>query len=133
MAYLSGKDGTLYIGTEVCQIRNWDINIDVNVDSFASNCTNGWSDCAVGVRSATGSFEFVMTSTTTSVPLIEGDVAAVQFHIDDSGSNYWSGSIVINSNALATDIQTGNAVVITYNWMNSGAITRNGNLVASGS
>jgi hypothetical protein len=132
--YLSGKDGTVYLsGAEVAHMRNFNVDASVNIDAFNTNSTSGWNARVPGVKDATGTFEWVLPVGFTSTPLDVGDCVAGQFHVDGTGSNYWSGRIVIESEGVPVDVTAGGAIVFSYGWGSDGALTKNGGLVKSGS
>ena len=64
-------------------------------------------------------------------PIILGGSYAAKLHIGDSGSNYYSGTIIITGmGELTIDIDEGKEVAQEYNFMFNGAVVSNGNVPA---
>ena len=58
MALLSGKNGTLYIGSsEITPVSNWKLRITGSHRAYVANDTDGWKQRAAGAKDCRGSFE----------------------------------------------------------------------------
>jgi hypothetical protein len=130
---ISGKSGVVKTGgtpTALVDIAMWSIEVKAQENVHATNSTGGWKTRSIGVKNATGKIK-AMQNDDAAVGLVVGNTYAAQFHIDGSGSNYYSGSIVITGfDGYEVDMNDGKEVAATFSWGCNGAITANGDVPA---
>jgi len=135
MAHLSGSSGSVQYGgadTDLANVSQWSIAPAITSAQRATSSTGGWKGTVVGTRSAGGKITVIQQDGQSNPdPIILGGSYAAKLHIDDSGSNYYSGTIVITGmGELTVDIDEGGEVSQEYNYMFNGAVTSNGNVPA---
>jgi hypothetical protein len=73
----------------------------------------------------------VNAQSSSGPPLAVGTEYDVQLHVDDSGDNFWSGTVVITAmNDYTVDIENQALVAYGYTFKTQGALTPNGTLAA---
>jgi hypothetical protein len=126
MAVLSGKNGTLFLGTsEITPVSNWKFVTTSHNPDYAANDTGGWKKRAAGVRDASGSFEIKATDQNTC-PVEEGDTPALNLHIDNSGDNYYEVPAIVDKITVDVDINKGEIVAYVVEFSGNGAVVRHG-------
>ncbi|MGA2619839.1 MAG: hypothetical protein ABSF26_19675 [Thermoguttaceae bacterium] len=126
MAVLSGKDGTLYLGTsEITPVSDWKLVATSNNPDYAANDTGGWKKRAAGVRDASGSFEIKATDT-QQCPIEEGQTATLNLHLDASGDNYYEVPAIIDKISVEVDINKGQIIAYVLDFSGNGAVVRHG-------
>lgn len=126
MSVLSGKNGTLFLGSsEVTPVTNWRLAATSNNPDYAANDTGGWKRRAAGVRDASGSFE-VKATDAQHCPVEEGDAATLKLHIDASGNNYYEVPAIVDKISVDVDINQGEIVAYLVDFSGNGAIVRHG-------
>lgn len=127
--HLSGKNGTvLKGGVAVAELSMWDMEVEVPINSRGTNSSAGWKKKSTGVKSAKGKLKFAVVDAAQE-EIVPGETYAMEFHIDDSGSNYYSCNAVIgNMSGLEVDMDEGKDVSTEYAWEADGAVTANGNV-----
>jgi len=126
MAVLSGKNGTLYLGTsEVTPVSNWRLVSTSTNPDYAANDTGGWKKRAAGVRDAAGSFEVKVTDN-QNCPVEEGDMPTLKLHLDQTGNNYYEVPAVIDKISVDVDINRGEIVAYAIDFSGNGPIVRHG-------
>jgi len=76
MAAISGKSGTISIGSGIC-VKEWSVDITTDRLDSTTTCSNGKREYIAGLRTATGSvtaYEFVPKSGATAVSFANGSV-----------------------------------------------------------
>lgn len=130
---ISGKSGTVKVGatpTALVDIAMWSMECKVVESAHASNSTSGWKTRCAGVKDATGKLK-AWQNDGAAVALVVGNTYAAQFHIDGSGANYYSGSILITGfDGYEVDMNDGKEVAANYSWGANGALTANGTVPA---
>jgi len=126
MARYKGKNGALQIGaTDVAEMESFDIEMSVNeIDANVMNGA-GWSDVCAGLKSASGSVSALTDPADPGQALfVEGDIVAATFYPtgNTTGLLTLAGNIMITSVGYTTAV--GDLVKTTYNFRNSGEITR---------
>jgi hypothetical protein len=128
MAVLSGKSGTLYLGTdEVTPVANWKLALTSHNPAYAANDTGGWQQRVAGVCDSSGSFA-VLVDPSGHCPLSEGDAVTLELHVDSSGDNYYSVPAIINAIQVDVDISAGSIVAYAVAFSGNGTVTPNGAL-----
>lgn len=126
MAVLSGKNGTLYLGTnEVSPVSNWKLVATSDNPEYAANDTGGWKKRAAGLRDASGSFE-IKAADSQHCPVEEGDAAALKLHVDATGNNYYEVPAIIDKVSVDVDINKGAIVAYVIDFSGNGAMVRHG-------
>lgn len=126
MSVLSGKDGTLYLGTEeVTPVTNWRLEKTSANKPYAANDTGGAKKRVPGVRDSAGSFE-IKAADSANVPVDEGDAVTLKLHVDGSGANYYEVPAVIDRLRVDVDINEGEIVAYVIDFSGNGAITAHG-------
>jgi hypothetical protein len=133
---ISGKHGTAKkaaVGgtvAEFYEVTGWKIDPKVDAPKHVSNLTDGVKVPISGAFEWGGSID-VMPQDPGAVPMFAGLFYDVQLHVDDSGANYYSGTILIVGAPLDCDIQ-GKEVSISYTFEGASALTPNGILSSGG-
>jgi hypothetical protein len=108
----------------------WNISPKVTSNANASSSTSGWKTRSAGVKDATGKIRIYQTDS-GAPQLVIGTAYDVELHIDASGSNYYSGSILVESfDGYEVDLNEGKEVYADYTWGANGAITATGDVPA---
>lgn len=125
---ISGKNGTLQASAaEVANMAEWSLEAKAATNSHATNSTAGWKTRSSGVKDATGKVKIMLTDGTAPT-LVLGQSYPVEFHLDETGSNFYSGSIMIESlGGLVIDTNDGKEVAVEYAWGANGPLLANGN------
>lgn len=132
MAFISGKDGTLFVDdVEVLPITNWTIECTCAGKSYTANDTSGFKRRVVGVRDSRGSFELKL-DTERNMPVCEGDNVTLELHIDDSNNNFYSLAAIVQKINLDVDIDTGTVVACIVTFFGNGPVTAPAGLGSSG-
>ena len=126
MSVLSGKDGTLYLGTEeVTPVTNWRLEKTSANKPYAANDTGGARGRVPGVKDCTGRLE-VKATDSGKVPVAEGDAVALALYADGSGENYYELSAVVDSVRVEVNVSEGRPVAYGIRFSASGPITPHG-------
>jgi hypothetical protein len=126
MAVLSGKNGTLFLGsTEITPVVNWKLVTSSNNPDYAANDTGGWKKRVAGVRDASGSLE-IKASDDRNCPVEEGDTPTLALHLDDSGDNYYEVPSIVDKISVDVDINRGEIVAYVVEFSGNGPIVRYG-------
>jgi hypothetical protein len=126
MSVLSGKNGTLFLGsTEITPVVNWKLVITSNNPDYTANDTGGWKQRVAGVRDASGSMEIKATDDQTC-PVEEGDTPTLALHVDNSGNNYYQVPAIIDKISVDVDINRGEIVAYVVEFSGNGAVVRHG-------
>ena len=126
MAVLSGKDGTLYLGSsEVTPVSNWKLVAISNNPDYAANDTGGSKKRAAGVRDSSGSFE-MKADGTGNCPVEEGDAVDLNLHVDGTDQNFFEVPAIIDKISVNVDINKGEIVAYIVDFSGNGAIVRHG-------
>jgi hypothetical protein len=123
MPIISGKAGTVKIGeTAVADVAEWTIEASVVENSHATNSTAGWKTRSAGVKDASGSIK-IFLSDGTPTQLIIGEKYTIEFHVDGTGSNKYTGSVMITSlGGVTVDMDEGTEIAAEYSWGANGAL-----------
>lgn len=127
---ISGKAGTIVISaTDVPNIAKWSLTAKANINAHATNSTAGWKTRSAGTKDATGKIQVMQTDSATPTVFIPGTVHTVELHTDDSGTNYYSGDIMIGElSGVDVDINDGKEIGPEHSWGAVGALLANGNV-----
>lgn len=114
---LSGKNGTAKVsGTELCvDVTGWNFEPTANAPKYASNRTSGHKVAVDAVHDFSG-------SVTTKVhkngfmPFQIGSVVDLELHVDDSGINYVSATVLVTSHPIPCDINDGEPIEVQYSF-----------------
>ncbi len=112
---------------QVNEVTRWKINPKIDAPKHCSNLTQGMKVPIVGAFEWSGTID-VMPQAGSPFPFQDGDFVDVQLHVDNTGNNYFSGTVLITSAPLDCDINGGKEVSIGYSYEGASALTRNGNL-----
>ena len=128
-AHLSGTNGTAKNGvTAVAELTKWTLEVEVPINSRGSNSSAGWKKKSTGVKNAKGKLQFAVVAGAQE-ELVPGETYDLEFHVDDVGTNYYSGSCVIgNMSGLEVDMDEGKDISTEFVWECDGALTANGNV-----
>ncbi|MBC7350852.1 MAG: hypothetical protein H5U08_00690 [Thermogutta sp.] len=102
MAVLSGKNGTVTIGTNQIEILRWTLDIEAEVSKYGSG---GWKKAVAGVIDVKGSFEAVDSAnipdagTEVSLTLTQG-----------TGGKTYSGSAIVKKVSVTVVPDTGEII-----------------------
>jgi hypothetical protein len=121
---LSGKNGSLYFtgGVEITPVSNWRLNWDPNVHPYGANDTQGWQSAISGMHRSSGSFD-VYVSVECNRPCSPGDILTAQFHVDDTGNNYFQLEVMIGPMDVNCEIgEDGAEVVYSFEWTGRSAV-----------
>ncbi len=94
MTVVTGVGATFKQGggpTVVSHTAEWTIDVKVNENPHATNSTSGWKQRTVGTKDWTGTVKVYVDDGGAS-PMALGTSYAMEFHIDNGGSNYYSGT-----------------------------------------
>ena len=113
---LSGKDGTVTLGTVDVPVTKWDLTVDAEVSKFG---VGGFKNAIGGVVDVKGSFECVdmPTGTTPGTP-----IASISLKESATGNTY-SGKAVIKSKKVTVVPDTGEVIKYTIEFEGDGAWT----------
>ncbi len=115
--------------TVIDHTAKWNIAISIENAKYATNSTAGWKETEVGAK------EFTVTVTILlhaggQQPLQMGTSYAFEAHIDDGGSDYYSGTAkVVSYGDLEVDPMTGDPLQQEVTMEGHGALTANGTVV----
>lgn len=126
---LSGSVATVKYGgtpSEVLHATGWTLSATVKNRSFATNSSSGWDLTVAGTKTYTSTITVALHDGEAS-PLGLGESVAIQYHIDDTGSNYYSGTgRVIGLGDIEANIDEGTDMLHTYQIACNGVLTANG-------
>ena len=109
-------------------MTKWTLEVEVPINSRGSNSSAGWKKKSTGVKNAKGKLQFAVVAGSQE-ELVPGETYALEFHVDSSGSNYYSGSCVIgNMSGLEVDMDEGKDVSTEFVWECDGALSAVGNV-----
>ncbi len=124
-ASLAGGGGN----TQVNEVTGWKVEPKIDAPKHASNLTFGMKVPIVGTFEWGGTID-VMPQAGSLFPFQDGDFVDVQLHIDNTGNNYYSGTVLITDAPLDCDINGGKEISISYKFEGATALVRNGTLAA---
>lgn len=131
MAVLSGKNGTLYVGSkQITPVLHWKLEITGNHRDYVANDTGGWRKRAAGAKDCRGSFQVSVTEN-GNCPVEEAQPATLKLHVDDTGNNYYDVEVIIGRIGVETSISDGKAVVLGIEFSGHGSVTPHGVLATS--
>jgi hypothetical protein len=114
---------------QVNEVTGWKINPKIDAPKHCSNLTAGMKVPIVGAFEWSGTID-VMPQAGVAFPFQDGDFVDVQLHVDNTGDNYFSGTVLITSAPLDCDINGGKEVSIGYTYEGASPLQRNGTLAA---
>ena len=131
MAVLSGKNGTLYVGSnEVAPVSNWKLAVTASQRDYTANDTGGWKKRVAGAKDCSGSFEVKVTEG-GNCPVESGDAVTLKLHVDASGGNYYQVEALIGRVRVETNIKHGDVVAHRIDFSGNGGVTPYG-ILATG-
>lgn len=100
MAAFGACGSTVFTGStpaELVGAKSWEFTESVKTSEYADNSTGCGTADTVGPVTQQGKIVYNLQSGSDKgkLPLRAGQYEDVQLHIDDTGSNYWEGSILI--------------------------------------
>jgi len=116
MAALSGKDGTVSLGSSIDDATGWSISSTSNNPSYASSSTSGVKQRVAGVKDCTGSFSAKGTCGVSA-----GSTAALSLTYD--GTTTISLNVIVDAVNVEVDMDDGDVVGYTVDWSGNGAVT----------
>lgn len=130
----AGTFGKILKGAVIAAyIRKWNIDETNNVVRYSSSRDPGHMRAVPGTSGWTGSLDYELNATgsTPDLPQLQRGMVidAVEFHVDDSGSNALTGDLVIENHNIITDIETDAVVGGTITFVGDGALGRTGALL----
>lgn len=127
--HLSGKNGTAKKGaTAVAELAMWNMDVEVPINARGTNSSGGWKKTSSGTKHAKGKLKFAVVDGAQE-EIVPGEQYDMEFHMDDSGSNYYSGNVTIgNLSGLEVDMDEGKDISSEFTWEANGALTANGNV-----
>ncbi len=132
MAILSGKNGTLYIGSnEITPLSDWKLTLLGNHRDYIANDTGGWKKRAAGAKDSRGSFR-VKAAEGGNAPVAEGDSVTLKLHVDGTGANYYQLDALVGQIDVETNISDGKEVALRIEFSGNGAVTPYGVLATGG-
>lgn len=133
MAVIKGFGGKVMVGAvEVGGVRNWEIEVAAeDLDATAMNQAGadfGWRKIVPGLRSWTGTIEFLWDSANSGQAAIRNAILnatelQLQLYVDAAGNEYYSGNAFVttlNTSTPVDDLVSGTAEI-----SGNGAITFN--------
>lgn len=128
---LSGKDGTVRReGAELLRVADWRIEKTSANKSYVANDTGGVRRRMPGVKDCSGRMEIKAISEGPA-PLAEGEILAMELHVDASGENYYSLSAIVDAVRLEVDISQGTPVAYVVTFSGNGPLEPHGILSTS--
>ncbi len=112
---------------QVNEVTRWKINPKIDAPKHCSNLTQGMKVPIVGAFAWSGTID-VMLQAGQPAPFQDGDFVDVQLHVDNTGDNYFSGTVLITGAPLDLDINGGKEVSVAYAFEGASALVRNGTL-----
>ena len=107
--------------------ESWELTPEAVEEEYFSNETGKFPATAIGGYRWTGSVVQTFQSTAVTPALKIGASGAWKFHVDDTGSNYYSGTARILSYGAVTAVRGGGRVQRTVNIRTEGSdLTENG-------
>lgn len=126
---LSGSNATVkYGGTPgaVLHATRWQLTPTIKNKSFATNSSSGWDLTVVGTKTYTAEVTVALHDGEAS-PLALGESVAVQYHIDETGNNYYSGTArVISLGSIEANMDEGTEMLHTYSLACNGVLSATG-------
>ena len=120
MAAVTGKDGSITIGSETLEVINFSVDIETAVATFASSATAGWTKNTVGPMSWTATAECHAPAGDRVVSVVQTNAACV-FTLSTGNSLTGTGTVV--KEGIKVDIESGEPVSVTLEITGNGAIT----------
>lgn len=139
MAAFNGCSGTVFTGEspeEFLGVKKWAFSKTAKNSDYADNTTGCATKTNVGATTTAGTIDFNLQDGVNKgkPPLEVKSEYEVEFHIDDTGDNYYSGTIIIlELNDYAVDIENQELVSSSYSWKSQGDLLGNGTLASAGS
>ena len=109
-------------GTVLYEVTGWDFDPKSAIPKHASNYTAGFKSGVAGTRDSSGKIEVVIPSNASGM-LQDGDSVVLALHADASGSNYFLVPALIEGAPVAVNVDSGDAVKVTFNFQGDGAWT----------
>lgn len=126
---LSATNATVKYGatpSAVLHATAWSIAITIKNRSFATNSSSGWDLNVGGTKTYTSTITVALHDGEAS-PLAIGESVAIEYHIDNTGSNYYSGTgRVIGIGDIEANIDEGTDMLHTYQLACNGVLSANG-------
>lgn len=91
----------------MAEITGWRLTKTANNPAWASSSTAGWKDRVVGVKDASGSFDYKFDAT-NFVPIEEGDDLQLKLYVN--ASKFYTVNAVIDSVSIEVDMNDGEVV-----------------------
>jgi len=131
MAAISGKGGTVYVGSvPVLRVSGWGLDIDSNmleVTSF-STATTTWREFAAGLNGASGSLSAFWDAGggSTAQRDMQGNIltpaaATIVLEVDQTAGGKYSGSAFISRQAVGVDVD--GTADMSWDLQYTGAVT----------
>lgn len=128
---LSGKDATFKKDSTALTVEclGWSIDAQGGESRYASDKTSGHRVTWPTINDYNATVRIKVPATGT-VPFNRGTTMAAQFHIDDTGSNYLAGNVVVLQEPLTVDIGGDETLELEYSIGPRGPLTHYGVLWA---
>lgn len=109
-------------------VRNWKMDIEVAESEYATNESGGWTETAIGVKKANGTFEYLYHDGAADEWTL-GAIVDVEFHADGGGADHISGNIrLLGKGDIIFDAESGEPVGVTMKWRNHGVLVATGTI-----
>lgn len=119
-AAFSGKNGKVTFGsTDIVDTLSWKLDVESELQEYASNATGGWKAQVAGNSKWSGSFK--MASQGGAPPITAGTSYTV--HLYEDATHQWTGTAFIEKIAPDVDVEGGKIVEYDVTFKGSGSLT----------
>lgn len=123
MAFMTGNDGSCNFNSVEIPIRQWEFTEEATEKEVTNSTTAANAREYLADRAgASGSFEAYVVDTTATITI---GTEATLFLVSKQGTadKHWTGTAVILSKNVITQVAGGDAVLVRYGFRFSGAIS----------
>jgi len=131
--FFTGDEATLYLdGGETCGISGWELTLKGNLKKKGTNCSR-YPYRIAGRPDVEGNFTLNLKKGET-IPVQHGARYRAQFHLDDTGGNYFECYIAIDEIPIPAEIDEGGEFECQVTWgIDGGELERIGLTAGSSS
>ena len=132
---ISGKNGKVVYGsTQIASITDFDMDVEVETDRFATSDSAGWKLTVDGVQSASGTANWKRDNAALAAFSGSGSgnvfpsqggtsTATVTLNLYEDSTHFWAVPAKLKNLKVKVDMNTGAAVGGSFGFESTGAIT----------
>lgn len=132
---ISGKNGKVLWGAaQIASVTDWSLDVEVDIDQFATSDSAGWKLAVDGVQSASGSVTWKRDNSALAAFSGSGagnvfpsqggsSTATVTLNLYEDSTHFWAVPSKLKNQKIKVDPNTGNAVGGSFDFVSTGQVS----------